>query len=188
MNDLFNIINKFLDRIFNAFGSSKARNDTDRILLLIKMISETDVDKTEPFLIDAYYRRLSKELYGIELNKMQLEIAEKTIKKSNYSISWETLKFGIKFIKFIDNKIVVDEKKWKTLWFSVQFIIGSILIISPIILDFFVSFNELKNIQQKLLFKLIFFIILVFPGILILWKSAAYFTARSIDLIIKKPL
>ena len=176
---------KILAIISRAFKKNKHRSNTDRALALIKSTHECNLDKTNEFLDDFYYRKLSAEIYGVELEKYRLTIAKKIIEDSGYQIRWDMIKTALPYLSFSENKMNVNYNKLTSFSNWTSFIIAILILTYPFGILFYINHNGISvTLSNSILLGSIFILFLIF-GLAMLLSTSDFFAARSIKSLLK---
>jgi hypothetical protein len=134
MSEFIELLKVAIQFIFPHFLASKSKTETNRALELRKALDEIGHKDFETTLIKNINRKVSKELFDVELDANQIQIIEKTMDDSASEIKWKLIKDSSSYLGYSQNTLKVHFTKADTFSNLFSFTVGTILALSMLIL------------------------------------------------------
>lgn len=185
MSELIELLKVALQFIF-PYLISKNKTDTNRALELRKALNEIGHNDCETTLIKNINRKVSKELYDIELEANQIQLIEKIIEDSSYEIKWKLIKDSSPFLLFSQNELKVHFTKGDNFsnWFA--FLLGFSTAVLDLYIIWFFGHNS-NNASWSHNLGVVFILITILAFCLaFIFSTSNYFAARKLKSILKK--
>lgn len=186
MSEFIELLKVAIQLVFPYFLISKNKTDTNRALELRKAFHEIGQKDCETTLIKNINRKVSMELYGIELEASQILLIEKIIEDSSCEIKWKLIRDASQYLVFSQNNLKVQFSKSDNISNWSVFLVGFIAALLDLFLIWHFGHNQKSDSwihNLGVVFSLI--TVLVFC-LAFMFSTSNYFAASKLNSIIKK--